>query len=273
PVQAPIVDEDYPPARGRRQPELEAPAPRQRRATEDDDRYDTATRAISRRDIEEERYRYDDEPAPRSRGGRAQEIYDAGPRRGRRFDDDPETTGTRMRRDDLESTGTRMRRDDLESTGTRMRRDDLESTGTRMRRDDLESTGTRMRRYADDEPPPRARRREPEFDDRPRGRHDEGYDTYEGYEDVPRQRAARYADEEPPRRADGRHSSRSQFVDLATDQWGSEPGYEDSPTMVDTAPRRSRRAAPPEDEGRGRRNRRGADEDDAYFSQLRGDTN
>lgn len=93
---------------------------------------------------------------------------------------------------------------------------------------------------------------------------------------MPRQRGARYeepyAEEEAPRRADGRHSSRSQFVDLSADQWGGEPGYDDSPTLVEAAPRRSRRAAPPEDEPRARRNRRGGgDEDDAYFSQLRGD--
>ncbi|BAL90690.1 hypothetical protein AMIS_54700 [Actinoplanes missouriensis 431] len=259
------------------QAELEAPAPRQRRAVEDDDRYDTSTRAMSRRDIEDERYRYDDEPAPRSRGGRSQEIYDESPRRGRRFEDDepaprsrrddPAATGTRMRRDELESTGTRMRRDDIESTGTRMRRDDPASTGTRMRRDDLEDTGTRMRRHADDEPP--VRRREPEYDDRPRRRRDDDYD------EVPRQRSARYeeeprgryADEEPPRRrADGRHSSRSGFVDVADGEWG-EP--DDSPTLVDMASRRSRRAAPLERESRG--SRRGRDDDESYFSQLRGD--
>ncbi|WP_229074074.1 translation initiation factor III [Actinoplanes sp. DH11] len=311
---APMTAEaDYPPPRGRR-PELEAPAPRQRRAVEDDERYDTATRAISRRDIEDERYVYDEEPAPRSRGGRAQEIYDAGPRRGRRYEDDEpaprdrrdlEGTGTRMRRDDLEATGTRMRRDDLEATGTRMRRDELETTGTRMRRDELETTGTRMRRddpaatgtrmrrdeledtgarmrrYADGEVPLRARRVEPEYEDRPRRRRDDDYDEvpppraarYEDdrparYED---DRPARYAEEEPPRRrerADGRHS-RSQFVDLADGQWG-EP--DDSPTLVDMASRRSRRAAAPEPETRGgRRARAGRDEDDTYFSQLRGD--
>ncbi|MFC7530680.1 translation initiation factor III [Actinoplanes sp. GCM10030250] len=262
PAMAPEADyptADYPQARGRRQPELEAPAPRPRRAADDDDLYDTSTRAISRRDIEDrrevedERYRYDDEPAPRTRGNRSQEIYDAGPRRARRFDDDEP--------DPRETTGTRMRRDDIESTGTRMRRDDIESTGTRMRRDDIESTGTRMRRYADDEPPPRSRRREPEYDDEPAAR------TGDVYDDVPRQRG-RYADEEPPRRSEGRRGSRSQFVDLATD------GYDESPTLVDAAPRRSRRAPEPDYEPRGGRRARGrADEDEAYFSQLRGETN
>ncbi|MEV6300314.1 translation initiation factor III [Actinoplanes sp. NPDC051861] len=216
-----------------------APAPRQRRAAEDDDRYDTSTRAISRRAIEEERYRYEEEPAPRSRSSRSQEIYDAGPRRGRRFDDDEP--------------------DPRETTGTRMRRDDLESTGTRMRRDDPESTGTRMRRYADDEPPPpRSRRREAEYDDAPRGRRAD-----DGYDDAPPPRG-RY-EEEPPRRRGGR----SQFVDLSAD------GYDDSPTLVDAAPRRSRRAPEPDYEprGGGRRARGRADEDEAYFSQLRGETN
>ena len=292
------ADEDYPP---RRRAELEAPAPRQRRSVEDDDRYDTQTR-MSRRDLEEERYRYDDEPAPRTRGGRSQEIYDEGPRsRGRRFSDDDEpaprprrrddvettgtrmrrddleTTGSRMRRDDLETTGSRMRRDDLETTGTRMRRDDLETTGTRMRRDDLETTGTRMRRDEletssarmrrfEEEPAPRARRREPEYDELPRGRRRAG----DEYEEAPRPRA-RYEDEPAPRPARGarieeeppRRPSRSEFVDFAEG-----PAYpvDETPTLVDTGSRRSRRA----ESGRG--GRRGADDsDDGYFSQLRGD--
>ncbi|MEV0899828.1 translation initiation factor III [Actinoplanes sp. NPDC049802] len=289
PAPAPVED-DYPP-RGRRQAELEAPpTPRQRRPAEDDDRYDTQTR-MSRRDLEDERNRYDDEPAPRSRGSRSQELYDEGPRgRGRRYEDDDrydtqtrmsrhdvESTGARLRREpeydeprsrhDVESTGTRMRRDDLESTGTRMRRDDVESTGTRMRRDDLESTGARMRR-------------EPEYDDRPRGRRraEDDYDAtprasrsarYEEprYEEPryqePRYQEPRYDEpryEEPPRR-----QSRSEFVDLAD---GAGYPADDTATLVDMGSRRARRGEP----GRGGGRRGGRDDtDDAYFSQLRGD--
>jgi hypothetical protein len=264
PAPAPAED-DYPP---RRRPELEAPAPRQRRAVEDDERYDTQTR-MSRRDVEEERYRYDDEPAPRSRGVRSQEIYDDGRGgRGRRFEDDEPAPRPR-------------RRDDVEATGTRMRRDDLEATGTRMRRDDLEATGTRMRRFEDDEPAARARRREPEYDERPRGRR-RAEDEYEepaprGYEDAPRGRGGRYEEEPAPRSRGERYDepryeepparrpSRSEFVDFSEG-----PAYpaDDTPTLVDSGSRRNRRGEP----GRGAA-RRGRDEaDDGYFSQLRGDT-
>ncbi|WP_430784283.1 translation initiation factor III [Actinoplanes sp. G11-F43] len=270
PAAAPAEDER------RRQPELEAPAPRQRRAVEDDERYDTQTR-MSRRDAEDDRYRYDDEPAPRSRGGRAQEMYEDAPR-GRRFEDDEpaprsrrrddlESTSTRMRRDDLESPSGRMRRDDLESPSGRMRRDDLESTSTRMRRDDLESTSTRMRRFEDDEPAPRSRRRdpEPEYDERPRSRRRADDD----YDDAPAPRGARPAryEEQQPRYDEPRYDeaprrpSRSEFVDFTEG--------DDSPTLVDSGSRRSRRAEP-QDGGRG--GRRGRDDsDDGYFSQLRGE--
>jgi hypothetical protein len=283
PAPAPIED-DYPP---RRRPELEAPAPRPRRAVEDDERYDTQTR-MSRRDVEDDRYRYDEEPVPRPRAPRAQEIYDDGRARGRRFEDDEPAPRPR-RGDDLETTGARMRRDDLEATGTRMRRDDLEATGTRMRRDDLETTGARMRRFEDDEPTPRARRREPEFDERPRGRRraeDEyeevprGYEEVPSvYEDAPRGRGGRYEEEPAPRtRAErydepryeeppARRPSRSEFVDFAEG-----PAYpvDDTPTLVDSGTRRNRRGEPGPARGAGRR---GRDEtDDGYFSQLRGDT-
>ncbi|MEU8655942.1 translation initiation factor III [Actinoplanes philippinensis] len=252
PAPAPVED-DYPP---RRRPELEAPAPRQRRAVEDDERYDTSTR-MSRRDLEEERYGYDEEPAPRSRGSRS-EMYDDGRGRGRRFEDDEPAPRSR-------------RRDDVESTGTRMRRDELDVTGARMRRDDMESTGARMRRFEDDEPASRARRREPEYDERPRGRRR----AEDEYEDAPRSRGARYEDEPAPRTRSERYDepryeepparrSRSEFVDFADG-----PAYpaDDTPTLVDSGSRRSRR-----DEG-GRGGRRGRDDaDDGYFSQLRGDS-
>ncbi|WIM93896.1 translation initiation factor III [Actinoplanes oblitus] len=242
--------------------ELEAPAPRQRRVEDDryDERYDEPTRPMSRRDFEDERY---DEPAPRGRR-RDDDYYDDGPRpRGRRS---AEETGTRLRMEDtgarlrMEDTGARLRMEDsgtrlrMEDTGTRMRMDD---TGTRLRRDEVTDTGTRMRRYADDdvyEERPRGRRR---ADDEPR------------YEDVPRQRAPRYDEDDEPRggrrRADDGRHSRSEFVDLADDD-----------TLVDTSARRSRRPSSDVVRGGGapaRRGRAGRDDDEAYFSQLRGDVN
>ncbi|WP_436529958.1 translation initiation factor III [Actinoplanes sp. HUAS TT8] len=266
PAVAPMIPE---PVADRR--ELEAPAPRQRRS--DEDRFDEPTRAVSRREFEDDRY---EEPAPRARR-RDDDYYDDGPRpRSRRFADDeeeprprrsrtsmedtgtrlrPDETGTRMRRDDLSETGTRMRRDDPSETGTRMRRDDLSETGTRMR---LEDTQTRMRRYAEDDV---------YEDDRSRGRR--RADDEPRYEDVPRQRAPRYEDDDEPRSGgrrradDGRHS-RSQFVDLAEGQ------YADDDTLVDA--RRSRRA-PADPGGAAAPRGRGRDDDESYFSQLRGDRN
>ncbi|SDS14623.1 translation initiation factor III [Actinoplanes derwentensis] len=284
PIPEPLPVEEVPAPRAARQPELEAPAPRPRRAVEDDERYDTQTR-MSRRDLEDDRYRYDDEPAPRSRGGRPQDRFDEPAPRARRYEDDEpaprsrrrdevESTGTRMRRDDLESTSTRMRRyeDDMETTGSRARPrydDDMESTGARQRprfEDDMESTGSRVRpRFEDEEPAPRSRRRdpEPEYDARPSGRRR----ADDGYDDTPAPRGARSARyEEAPRREEPpRRPSRSEFVDF-----GDAP-VDDSPTLVDTGSRRARRAEP--DGGGGRDGRRGRDDsDDGYFSQLRGDS-
>ncbi|MEV6348910.1 translation initiation factor III [Actinoplanes sp. NPDC051851] len=196
-----------------------------------EDEYDEPTRAVTRRPREEY---YDDEPAPRSRR-RRDDVEEDGPRpRSRRFEDDEENTGARSRRS-------------------------LEETGTRMRRDDFEDTQTRMRRYADDEPAPRSRRApEPEYDERPRGRRraeDERYEEPRYEEPAPRQRAARYEDEEPPR---ARRQSRSEFVDFADD---------DTPTLVGMESRRSRRGGEEPERG----GRRGRDDDEAYFSQLRGE--
>ncbi|BCY12559.1 translation initiation factor III [Actinoplanes sp. L3-i22] len=263
PAVAPMAQEPIADRRDMR--ELEAPAPRQRRAA-DDDRFDEPTRAVSRRDFDDDRY---EEPAPRPR--RQDEYYDDGPRpRGRRFADDEEEPRARRSRTSMEDTGTRLRPED---TGTRLRPDDTgtrmrpEETGTRMRMDDtqtrmrMEDTQTRMRRYAEEDyyederprgaPAPAGRRR---ADDEPR------------YEDVPRQRAPRFEDDDEPRSGgrrradDGRHS-RSQFVDLA----------EDEESLVDTGTRRRRPAADPgrgdAPVGRGR----ARDDDDSYFSQLRGD--
>ncbi|WP_157411349.1 translation initiation factor III [Actinoplanes rectilineatus] len=253
------AEEDYPPRR--QQPELEAAPPRRR---DDDDRYETSTR-MSRRDVEDERRRFEDEP--RGRGGRA-EIYDDEPRSRRRFEDDEpaprgrrgvEDTG-RMRRPELEETSSRMRRSDLEETGTRMRRPEPEETSSRMRRSDLEETGTRMRRYDDEDTGSWNRRRAAaEPDERPRGRRR----ADDEYEEIPRQRSARYEDDEPRAARSARYDdepprrpSRSEFVDFT----------EDTAALVDSGTRRGRRAEP-DDRGA----RRGRDDDDAYFSQLRGE--
>ncbi|WP_239082463.1 translation initiation factor III [Actinoplanes teichomyceticus] len=266
--------------------ELVAPAPRPRRAVEDDYYYDEPTRAISRRGFDDDRY---DEPAPRPRRRDDDDYYDDGPRpRSRRYaDEDDESrgrrsarpaleetgarmrpdetgtrlrrdelteTGTRLRRDELTETGTQLRRDELTETGTRLRRDELTETGTRLRRDDLADTGTPMRRYADDE----------YYDERPRGRRRRAADEDDRYDDVPRPRAPRYDEDDEPRgrrRADDGRHSRSEFVDLADDD-----------TLVDMASRRTRR--PSTDVVRGgapSRRGRARDDDEAYFSQLRGD--
>jgi hypothetical protein len=184
-----------------------------------------------------------------------------------------------------------------EDTSTRMRRVEMDDTRG-FRRPDFDEPPPRQPRY-DDEPAPRARRRsaEPMYEEAPRGRR-----RADDYDDVPR---GRY-DDEPPRRggrqprygeaedaprarrdrgadidrADSGRHSRSGFVDLADD-----PDYleaDETPTLVDMASRRARRAEMQEpgrsQPGRGaRRGRRSevADEvaDEEYWSQLRGEAN
>jgi hypothetical protein len=212
-------------------------------------------------------------------------------------------TSTRMRRVDMDDTSARMRRVDMDDTSARMRRVEMDDTSTRMRRVEMDDTSTRMRRYADDdEPAPRSRRRaEMAFDEGPRGGRRRA--EMDEYEDVPRQRG-RY-DEEPPRRgggtrfeprfggeaedaprarrdrgadierADSGRHSRSEFVGF-----DDEPDDE-TPTLVDMASRRARRAEQESvrvQAGRGaRRGGRGRTSDDVaddeYWSQLRGEAN
>jgi DMSO/TMAO reductase YedYZ heme-binding membrane subunit len=136
---------------------------------------------------------------------------------------------------------------------------------------------------------------EPRYDDVPRGRR---HAEQPGYDDAPRQRGSRYAadsrygteSEDAPRtrrdrgadidRADSGRHSRSELV-LADDDLGYLPP-DDTPTLIDMASRRARKASQQEvvrgQAGRGaRRNGRGRanDEvaDDAYWSQLRGEAN
>nr|WP_296076026.1 translation initiation factor III [uncultured Actinoplanes sp.] len=269
-------------------------APRQRRG---DDAFDEPTGLMSRRALD-----FDEDERPRGRRYAEQDIeYDEPAPRGRRYA--PEDTGTRMRRPDLEDTSTRLRRSELEDTSTRLRRAEMEDT-----RYYEEAPAPRQRRYAEDEPVPRARRRaEDRYDDAPRGRrHADPGD----YDEMPRSRSPRYADDEPPRRggrsesryggeaedaprdrrgrgadidrADSGRHSRSGFVDLAADDDADYLPPDETPTLVDMASRRARKAAQ-QDSGRaqaGRGARRGGGgrrnddvADDEYWSQLRGEAN
>ncbi len=153
------------------------------------------------------------------------------------YDDGPRPRSRRYADEDEEPRGRRSR-SSVEETGTRLRAD---QTGTRMRLDEtgtrmrMDDTQTRMRRYADEDDYDGGRGRRRADDDR--------------YEDVPRQRAPRYEEDDEPRgrrRADDTRQSRSQFVDLSDD---------------------TTRGGAPAARGRGR------DDDESYFSQLRGESN
>ena len=293
PRQRPARDEEFyeEPVRGRRRPDddfdyEEEPRPARGRRYADDDMADTSTRM--------------------RRGG----MDDTSTRMRRVEMDD---TSTRMRRAEVDDTSTRMRRAEMDDTSTRMRRAEMEDTSTRMRRPEVEDSRSlrpdfdeptgRQRRYVeDDEPAPRSRRRaeEPLYDDAPRGRRraDDGYDVPSPQrgsrfgadarygreeEDAPRVRRDRGADID---RADSGRHSRSEFVDFADRE--DDPNYlapDDTPTLVDMASRRARRAAQgaPQEAVRGqasrgaRRSGRGRANDDVaddgYWSQLRGEAN
>ncbi|MFI7601605.1 translation initiation factor III [Actinoplanes sp. NPDC049681] len=246
-------DEDDMPAPRSRRYEDDAPAPRQRRAAAAE-RFDEPTGAISRRALEDGHrgYDYEDEmPAPRGRR-RADDAYDEAPRpRSRRYAD------TDM---DAEPAPPRRARryagdeDDVPAPRPRSRYADDD-------RYEEAPAPRRAARYADDEPvrPSRSRasRYAEEDEDAPRARRDRGADI----------------DRADP----GRHS-RSEFVDLADDPNYLEP--DETPTLVDMAQRRARRAAQQESvrTGSGRGARRGsrgraAEEaaDDRYWAQLRGE--
>ncbi|MFI5938298.1 translation initiation factor III [Actinoplanes sp. NPDC051494] len=306
--------DDAPPARSRRaEPEFDdepAPRPRARRDVEDtmtgsrsrrafmDDVEDTMTGSRSRRafmgDVED--------TMTGSRSRRDLEDTMTGSRSRREVEDT--MTGSRSRRalmDDVEDTmtGSRSRRALLgdDDTGSRSRRALMEGgdmPAPRRRAD--EDDDPRPRRYADEEPPaPRQRRRDaddryedPRYDEAPR-RRTARYDDeppraprasrYEEAEDAPRARRDRGADVD---RADSGRHSRSEFVDLAADDTDfMEP--DETPTLVDMAQRRARRAEQPDSvrgAGVGRGARRGPsprgraadDTDDAnYWAQLRGE--
>ncbi|MEV8504631.1 translation initiation factor III [Actinoplanes sp. NPDC051475] len=246
-------DEDDMPAPRSRRYEDDAPAPRQRRAA-GAERFDEPTRAISRRALEDGLRGYDDDEMPASRGRRrADDAYDEAPRpRSRRYAD------TEM--DEEPAPRPRARRyaadDDMPAPRPRSRyaEDD--------RYEEAPPPPRRAARYADDEPvrPSRSRasRYAAEDEDAPRARRDRGADID---------------------RADSGRHSRSEFVDLAAD----DPNYlepDDTPTLVDMAQRRARKATQQEPvrTGSGRGARRGSrgravDEaaDDRYWAQLRGE--
>jgi len=286
-------EDDLPAPRARRYADEDAPAPRQRRAAAGE-RFDEPTRAMSRRALDEGPAGYDDEedlPAPRTRR-RAEDPYaQEPPARSRRYagtefeDEAPAAAPVRSRR----YAGT-----EFEEPAVRGRRyaDEEDLPAPRGRRI-VEEEAPRSRRYADDEvPAPRQRR----------------YAEDAGYEEIPpRRRPSRHPDDEPPRpsrssryadeidtaprtrrdrgadvdSADSGRHSRSEFVDLAGDPRaaaGPDLEPDETPTLVDMASRRARRATqqePARAASRGaRRGSKGrADEsaDDVYWRQLRGE--
>jgi hypothetical protein len=278
--------------------------PRSRRAAEPVRGYDEMTQQISKRAIEDERYRYDEAepPMPRSRRRAEEEPpYVEEPRpRSRRYAEEDEVVPPTRRA--IEA-----------APAPRSRRAYVED----------DEPVARPRRYDDVEPAPRSRRRaveeEPGYDDVvpvPRPPRGPRYDTG-GYEEVPRGRGARSRgyDEDPPApprptrssryvddegtgavprsrgdrsgnvdRADSGRHSRSEFVDLAApaDPWrGGDQEYppgDETPTLVDMASRRARRATqqePARGASRGARRSKGRGDDDVadegYLRQLRGE--
>jgi hypothetical protein len=227
---------------------------------------DTSTR-MRRAEMEDTRsFRPDfDEPAPRQR----------------RFADDEEPA-PRSRRRAEEPRRDEPRRDEP-------RRDEPRYDEPRRGEPGYGEPGYGEDRYGQ-APPPRASRHADtgEFDEVPRQRGGARYDDSPRYdaprrgreiEDAPRARRDRGAEDD---RADSGRHSRTGFVDLADPADDNYLEPDDTPTLVDMASRRARRATQQDtvrgQAGRGaRRTDRGRmnDEvaDDAYWSQLRGEAN
>jgi len=278
---------DEPRGRRARQYEEDEPAaPRQRRPAraeryEPSERFDEETGFISRRAIESGLTRYDDiddieapparrrpEPPPRRRV--EEQRYEAERYEAERYEPEPEPR-PRARRY-------------AEEAAAPPRRREIEAPPARRYVEEED------RRYADPEPAPRARRYADEYDE------------------APRPRGPRYPEDPPPPppgsrrgrdrrddvdRADSGRHSRSEFVDLAApppaENWrdsARDPGYRDSaypepddtPTLVDMASRRARKASQqeaPRGASRGARRGRGRNDDvaddDGYWRQLRGE--
>ena len=244
------------------------------------------------------RYASDDEP-PSRRRRRADEETRYGVES--RYDDEPR----RPRRAAEETRATRSTRY-ADEAGPDPRHGDDPPRGRRY----PDEPAPRSRRQAEDEPSyeptrtSRSRRRadEDRYDDVPRRRGTGDVPTtgefrYDGGPAVPR--SSRYAEDDSaaPRarrdrganadRADSGRHSRSEFVDLSApaDPWGStaDANYlppDDTPTLVDMASRRARKAAQQQDTARGttrgaRRTRSRGDDNDVadaqYWRQLRGE--
>jgi hypothetical protein len=262
--------DDEPVEPRRRYAEQDEPvAPRGRRYVEPEARYDEVPAQRSRR-----RYAEDDEPvtARSRRYADDPDGYDEIPRRRRPADREP-------RHDEVPRPRSRGHADEDERVTARSRSTELE------RYEDVPRS--RSPRYAEQEEvvTPRGRRRadpEPRYDEAPAPRTQRYVDDAD---DVPRSWGTRstrsqytgYAD----RGDSGRHS-RAGLTEPA-DPWGAETGMDsnylppdDTPTLVDMASRRARRAATETPRGASRaarrRGRGGADEvDDLYFRQLRGE--
>jgi hypothetical protein len=246
------VEDDYdevPAARSRRTERYE-PTERydEQRPTE---RYDGRSRAVSRRAIE---------------AGRADSDAD--------FYDVPPPPRSRRRADGFEA-------DRYEPQERPRARRYVEEEPPRRAREIGAGAPARPRRYDDDvDVAPRARRRP--VDDR--------------YGDAPQGRDPRYPQDDPPPRrfrepgpdvdrADSGRHSRSEFVDMAPParggDWRDQGGYDmdpdDTPTLIDMAYRRARRAEQQEaPTGASRGARRGRSRgnemaDDTYWRQLRGE--
>jgi hypothetical protein len=269
------AEDDYADPRGRRYADEDAAPPARQRRPERAERYEPAeqydeqTRAISRRAIESGRRRFDDvEEAPASRPRRRveeEERFET-----QRYEPEPRPRSRRY----------------------------VEEEPPAPRRARAEIEAPRPRRYEDEEPAPRGRRfAEPEPEPAPRARR---YTEEERYDDVPRQRGPRYPEDPPPPpvsrgrrdrdnvdRADSGRHSRSEFVDLSAppqgDSWRGDSAHmepDDTPTLVDMASRRARKATrqetAPRESSRGARRGRGRGDDDAadddmYWRQLRGE--
>jgi hypothetical protein len=290
-------DDDLPAPRSRRyadEDDAPVPAPRQRRAA-GAERFDEPTRAMSRRALDDgprgyadevpRGYDEDDVPVGRSRRRAGDPYAEEPPARSRRyagteFEEEPPARSRRYAGTEFE-----------EEPAPRSRRyaDEDEVPAPRSRR-----AAEDPRRYADDEvPAPRQRRyaEDDQFEETP-----------------PRRRSSRYPDDEPPRpsrssryagetetaprtrrdrgadvdSADSGRHSRSEFVDLAGDPRaaaGPDLEPDETPTLVDMASRRARRATqqePARTPSRGAR--RGSSKgrpdesaDDVYWRQLRGE--
>jgi hypothetical protein len=281
-------EDDLPAPRSRRYAEEDAPAPRQRRAAEG---FDEPTSAMSRRALDEGLRSYADEdevPAPRGRRRAGDPYAEEPPARSRRY------AGTEF--EDEAPARSRRYTEFEDEAPVRGRRyaDEDDMPAPRSRRV-VEEEAPRSRRYAADDDVPAPRQRRYVEDDR--------------YEEAPppRRRSARYPDDEPPRpsrpsrytddvetaprarrdrgadvdSADSGRHSRSEFVDLAGAPRavaGPDLEPDETPTLVDMASRRARRATQQEPARaasrgarRGSKGRTDESADDVYWRQLRGE--